>query len=378
MVKIKEGYVMNARQKAEHERVNALPRAKNGLVAYYYKPQTKYPPRIYVFMQAELWRDRNRRPMGLHTAFPFLVRPMNQEEIEYHHFNERLCYHQYEDWTKLIYAEEKEAEQLDKENAGTGSQFLEKLKSFQGRYSLGSTIIQPVKKVEPVIESEEAHLVNRLIQNGHHYPVAEIGKMLDEEQHGQKRLPVLIVLRELYKTLATGEPKPLSITDKQVERKVSLSVIRTRRNLVRRVFRQNRLFALEEIRKKYPDYTEAMLASDLYIKKKDNPRKKKKPVLDYRRCQLEKLAKKLQAEDLNEKDYHQTCCHIVLLQHAHDLRLPIPKSVTYHKQTEVYSFHWKTRESVIKSFVQQANSSGMNHEQLAKIHEQMISSNYSF
>lgn len=59
---------------------------------------------------------------------------MNKEEIEYHHFNTRLCYHQYEDWDKLIYAEKQEADELDKENPGTGRTFLEKLKSFRNDF----------------------------------------------------------------------------------------------------------------------------------------------------------------------------------------------------------------------------------------------------
>jgi hypothetical protein len=378
MVKIKEGYVMNARQKAEFERVDALPRKKGGLGAYYYKPQTKYPPRIYVYMDAELWRDRNRRPMGLHTAFPFLTRPMNQEEIEYHHFNERLCYHQYENWEKLIYAEEKEAEQLDLEDPGTGTAFLEKLKTFQDRYTLGSSTAHAQPNQEITIVDDETQLIQRLIQNGHNYPVTEIGKMLDREQQGQKRLPVLILLRELYKSLATGEPQPLDITAEQLNRKVSISELRTRRNFVRRVFKQNRLFAIAEICLKYPGYTEAMLFADIKSKAKNKHHKKLKPVLDYRRCQLNKLAKRLKDANLNEAEYQKTCCQMVILQQAHDLRLPIPKPVTYAKQTEVYSFNWKTRESVIKSFVQRANSEGMNHEQLAKIHEQMTNSNYSY
>ncbi|MFC0513102.1 hypothetical protein ACFFGT_02785 [Mucilaginibacter angelicae] len=136
MVKIKDGYVMSSCEKTEFDRMNTLPRKTSGRVDYYFKPQTKYPPRIYVFMHAEIWCDRNRRPMGLYYAVPFLSRPMNRVEIEYHHFNIRLCYYQYGDWDKLIYAEEQEADELDKENPGSGTAFLEKLKSFTGTYSL--------------------------------------------------------------------------------------------------------------------------------------------------------------------------------------------------------------------------------------------------
>ena len=53
MVKIKQGYVMSPREREEYERQDALPRATSGTVAYYFKRQTKYPPRIYVFMQAD-------------------------------------------------------------------------------------------------------------------------------------------------------------------------------------------------------------------------------------------------------------------------------------------------------------------------------------
>ncbi|UOE52551.1 hypothetical protein MTO98_15855 [Mucilaginibacter sp. SMC90] len=378
MVKIKEGYVMNAREKAEFERVDALPRKKSGTVAYYYKPQTKYPPRIYVFMHAEIWCDRNRRPMGLQYAFPFLTRPMNHEEIEYHHFDIRLCYHQYEDWGKLIYAEEQEAERLDAERAGSGTAFLAELKGYQPKYPLAGATALPKQKTVVNVPDEETQMIRNLIENGQHYSVAEVGRLLDEEQHGQKRLPVLILLRELYKNLATPDSEPLQITAEQVEQKATLSFNRTRRNLARRVFKRNQLFALSEIQRYYPDYTQTQLEADLKTKRRKERGKKHKPVVDYRRCQLEKLAKHLKHDHLSEREYQQTCCRIVILQQAHDLRLPIPKTVSYNKRSEVYSFHWKTRETVIKSFVQQANSEGMTHERLAVIHQQMTSSNYSF
>lgn len=369
---------MNPREKAEYERVNALHRNAKGTVSYYFKPQTKYPPRIYVFMHAETWCDRNRRPMGLHHPSPFLQRPMNKEEIEYHHFDIRLCYHQYENWGKLIYAEEQEADRLDNENAGVGTAFLERLKGFQSKYPLGKFDINAPEDKESIAPDEEAELIRKLIDNGQHYSVSEVGQMLDEEQAGKKRLPVLILLRELYRTLATENAKPLQLTVAQVERKAEVSVQRTRKNFARRVFKENQLFALSEIQIKYPDYTEAMLQADLKTKRKKDRHKKKKQVLDYRRSQLEKLAKYLKYGNLDEKDYQRTCCRIVILQQAHELRLPIPKTVTYQKQTMVYSFHWKTRESVVKSFVQKANSEGMTHEQLAIIHQLMTSSNYSF
>lgn len=255
MVRIKEGYVMNAREKAEFERVDALPRKQTGTVAYYFKPQTKYPPRIYVFMHAEIWCDRNRRPMGLQYAFPFLTRPMNPEEIEYHHFDIRLCYHQYEDWGKLIYAEEQEAERLDNKRAGLGADFLERLKGFQQQYPLAGAARLTQKIPDADAPDKESERIRNLIENGQSYSVAEIGRLLHEEQQGLKRLPILILLRELYKKSATSNIAPLQITAEQLEKKAAVSFNRTRRNLARRVFKHNRLFALSEIQQTYPDYS---------------------------------------------------------------------------------------------------------------------------
>jgi hypothetical protein len=140
MVKIKDGYVMSAAERVEFERKDAMPRKTTGRVDYYYKRETKYPPRIYVFVHAELWPDRNRRPMGLLYAKPFHSRAMNKEELEFHHFDERLCYYQYEDWDKLIFAEEQEANELDKENAGYGQLFLDKLRKFKELFPLANSL----------------------------------------------------------------------------------------------------------------------------------------------------------------------------------------------------------------------------------------------
>jgi hypothetical protein len=289
MVKIKEGYVMNPREQVEFDRVNALPRKASGTVAYYFKPQTKYPPRIYVFMHAEIWCDRNRRPMGLFHAFPFLVRPMNSEEIEYHHFDTRLCYHQYEDWDRLIFAEEKEAAQLDSERAGTGTDFLEKLKGFRPNYPLLNSL-----NIPPAVQPPDPHAdLRELIENSKNYTVAEIGELLDKEQQGEKRLAMLVLLRQLYKEKAGDTKRKISLTIERIERKVFLSQERCRKNFVRRVYAANPLFAIPEIQVKYAGYNEQMLTADLKRRPAKPKRKKHKPVTDLRRCQLHKLAAKL-------------------------------------------------------------------------------------
>jgi uncharacterized LabA/DUF88 family protein len=374
MVKIEERYVMNPKEKAEYERVNALPRKASGKVEYYFKRQTKYPPRIYVFMHAEIWQDRNRRPMGLHGAFPFLSRPMNKEEIEYHHFDTRLCYHQYEDWDKLIYAEEKEAEQLDSETPHTGTDFLNKLLGYREKYPLKGkdAVIPPVPPEIPV--SEEMRYFKELMALADTLTVAEIGTLLKSEQEGEKRPLILTLLREYYKNAA--ENKKGIVDEAKIKRKVLVSEERSRRNFVRRVYAKNKLFAMEEIRQRYQQYSAEQLQVDLHIRKSKIKRKKQKLLLDLRRCQLQKLASKLR-NDLSETEYQQLCNRIVLLQNAHDLRLPIPLTVKMQGETLVYDFDWRTREGVVKNFVALANKKGMTHTDLKEHYDIIIRSSYS-
>ncbi len=44
--------------------------------------------------------------------------------------------------------------------------------------------------------------------------------------------------------------------------------------------------------------------ADLHVKTKKQKHKKHKPILDLRRCQLEKLAERLRSDALNEKEFY--------------------------------------------------------------------------
>lgn len=378
MVKIKEGYVMSQREREEYERQNALPRKPSGRVDYFFKPQTKYPPRIYVFMHAETWCDRNRRPMGLHTAFPFLSRPMTIGEIEYHHFDWRLCYHQYEDWDKFLYAEKKEAEDLDLEMEGAGTEFLDQLKSFRPKFPLKANLGELPPVPPELLVDEETIYLRELIGTGNSLSAAEVANLLDDELQTQKRPAVLIALRQLYQNFGKPGNEQTPLAEQGIRRKVELQQQRTRRNFVRRVWQKNKLFAIEEIKAKYPDYTANMLAADLHQKKKAAKRKKHKPVTDLRQCQLQKLAHRLKYAGLDEKDYNETCNRIAILQQAHSQRLPVPLLVNLQKEALVYSFPWKIREGVVKDFVALANKPGMTHKDLKERHDEMVRSNYSY
>jgi hypothetical protein len=220
--------------------------------------------------------------------------------------------------------------------------------------------------------------VLNLITCGDELSPQQVGKMLREEQEGLKRLPILILLREYYKNAVLPYNSRVVISESLITRKVKRSQDRTRKNFVRRVYAQNKLFVMAEINSRYPQYTEVMLFADLIKNPTPKKRKKRKPVVDLRRCQLQKLAIKLKLEELNPKDYHDICTRMVLLQNAHDCRVPIPLVVTLNKDTQVYSFGWRTREGVIKSFVALANSNGITHTMLSEKHKEMVNSNYSY
>ncbi|RQO79169.1 hypothetical protein DBR40_05470 [Pedobacter sp. KBW01] len=137
-VRLKKNFKWTATEKEMYDYDNARPRRTEGEVHYYFKPAGTYPARIYVFMHGEMWPARNRRTMGLAFAFPFLKRLMSREEIEHHHFNNRLAYHQYENWDKLLYAEQFECDFLDVQSYWLGTRFMHQLKSFRKQYKIGA------------------------------------------------------------------------------------------------------------------------------------------------------------------------------------------------------------------------------------------------
>jgi hypothetical protein len=107
-------------------------------VEYYYKPQTKYPPRIYVFMHAEIWQPRNFRTMGLFGATPWFSRPMNDGEIEYEKESWRMHAYQYESWERFIETEQTEVDVWNKQLPGYGTHYMEKILTFKDKFIFAS------------------------------------------------------------------------------------------------------------------------------------------------------------------------------------------------------------------------------------------------
>lgn len=379
MVKLKEGIVLTPSEREWYELMDAKPRKQCGTVGYYYKRQTKYAPRIYMFIHHENWPDRNRRPMGLHQARPFYTRPMSQEEIEYHHFDSRLCYRQYEDWPNLLADEADSASELEEEQGGLGARVLDDLASFRRIHPLSDDDYRGGLELPPNEIDLGQHgekVVQLLIKWQRFFQGAQLSKAISGEFQGAKRKPVMMALNYLFNQLDRKTKKPL--TAEWIATRLRQSDDRSRRNFVRRAFKTNPLFALVEIRSKYPDYQECQLIGDLKIGKKKQRRKKRKPILDLRRKQMEKLAFGLRFADPKSKEYHRACTQIALLQEAHNERRPILLRVTFEGQTRGYSFGWQTREEVVKSFASQSNSPGMTFEALNKIYDDVTSSRYGY
>ena len=229
-----------------------------------------------------------------------------------------------------------------------------------------------------MLQNDEAKLLADLIANGNDLSAKDLSLAIETELRGNKRKCILIALNQLYRNITVGEPQRKTLSFDLIRRKLDLSETRSRKNFVRRVFKKNKLFALAEIRLRYPRYTEQMLREDLKIKRAKPKNKKQKPIVDLRRCQLGKLAVKLSVCEMDENEYHTVCNRIALLQNAHNHRLPIPLTVKLQGETLVYDFNWKTRERIIKNFVEMANVKGMTHEQLRKRYQEIISSPNSF
>lgn len=136
-IAMKKGYAMTPSEKEFYSYRNSLDRKKEGRVDLYFKAAGAYPARIYLFMHAEMWPDRNRRPMGLAFSHPFLSRPMSKEEIEYHHYDTRLRYYQYENWDKLLFSEQCECDFLDVQSIWIGTRYMHKLKSYINKFKIG-------------------------------------------------------------------------------------------------------------------------------------------------------------------------------------------------------------------------------------------------
>lgn len=103
-------------------------------VEYFYKPETKYPARIYLFLEASVWEPRNRRPMGLQNSLPILDRVgMYDHEKKTCLTSNRQTYFQFESWQDLMLYEKDE---------GASREWLNRLENLKKNYPLSDGYVQ--------------------------------------------------------------------------------------------------------------------------------------------------------------------------------------------------------------------------------------------
>jgi hypothetical protein len=75
---------------------------RQGFIEYVLKPAGKYPARVYLFIDAANFQDRNRRVQGCMGRVAFASRSMDRHEVIRSHFAYRMEYIQYENIDALI------------------------------------------------------------------------------------------------------------------------------------------------------------------------------------------------------------------------------------------------------------------------------------
>lgn len=148
-----------------------------------------------------------------------------------------------------------------------------------------------------------------------------------------------------------------------------------RKRFVKRILKRVPLYAMEEIRRRYPDYDEYMLRDDTKTRDpvtKSHRHKKKKADDDFRSRQLAKYAELLKQSDEGSKDYHKACTQIALLTQNHNEKRQIHIVVKKNGDVRGFNFNWQTREVYIKKFIQLANEKTSTWEDLMKSQDNII------
>lgn len=183
--------------------------------------------------------------------------------------------------------------------------------------------------------SFDAILSNLKLNN---YDASALYLALEMEQQGLKRKPVEIALRRaLLGNDGLDKQKILS--------SIKGAETRRRKRIVRKIYASTTIWAMEEIRKIYPDYTYDMLAKDLKVTKKKKP----KQTRGYRHSQIRSLFYKIR-EDKYEGDMMNKYAHL-LVRHCENYRKPVVMDVVRDNKVVSFEFPPTIEESKLKSFM---------------------------
>jgi hypothetical protein len=225
------------------------------------------------------------------------------------------------------------------------------------------------------IRTSLEEIVFEINENLYRYSCTDLFEASDAEREHQNRKSVLLALNAGVRVRNDGIKLPYLDADK-LRKKAKSILARSKRNFVKRMVAKHGFFAMDEILKRYPGYDEYQLERDLAQKPKKKARKERHyPVYkDARRVQMRKLAwliSKRRNVDPDDKEYHNACIMIAILQHAHNRKEPIRLAVKYPDEALEYNFAYNTEYDKIKRFIKHANEKGMSHERLKEIHNKL-------
>lgn len=174
------------------------------------------------------------------------------------------------------------------------------------------------------------------------YGASALNLALEMEQQGLKRKPVEIALRRALLGNGLDKQKILS--------SIKAAETRRRKRIVRKIYTNTTIWAMEEIRKIYPHYTYDMLAKDLKVTKKKKP----KQTRGYRHNQIRSLYHRIR-EDKYEGDMINKYAHL-LVRHCDNYNKPVVMDVVRDNKVVSFLFPPTIDESKLKSFIIAVNT----------------------
>jgi|SRR5690606_18316906 len=173
---------------------------------------------------------------------------------------------------------------------------------------------------------------------------------LEMERQGLQRKPVEIALRRAM----LGKD---GLDKKKILSSIKAAETRRRKRIVRKIYASTTIWAMEEIRKIYPNYDYDMLQKDLRIEKK----RKSKNTKGYRHNQIQRLFQEIRSNKY-EGDMMNKYAHL-LVRHCENYRKPVVMDVRRNNQLVTFVFPPTIDEDKLKSFIN-AIASGSSLDEL--------------
>lgn len=197
------------------------------------------------------------------------------------------------------------------------------------------------------------------------YQLDSLFHALKIEREGMNRKNVIIAIRRTI-----NNKKGLSL--RSINSSIKASETRRRKRIVKNIYSKTSIWALDEIRKIYPDYTEEMFYKDLQPVKK---RKRTKEREGYRYVQMKKLATALK-DAKYEGNLVNKYAHL-FSRHLHNINKPIVCDVVRDDKTYIFDFPANTPEHKVKKFILAVNN-GDNLDTLEQHYKAIFNNNYTY